>query len=113
MAQADHSDKGAGRPRLTAADAAIIERFADSLWMERGLSGNTLSSYQSDLRLAANWLAGENSSLEKARRTDLLAYLASLVDQQVKPRTSARRLSSLRQFFARILKVFNCMFIHF
>ena len=27
MAQADHSDKGAGRPRLTAADAAIIERF--------------------------------------------------------------------------------------
>ena len=80
-------------------DIQLIERFADALWMERGLSKNTLDSYQSDLRHAARWLATEGVSLGSAKRTDLLAYLASLVDQQVKPRTSARRLSSLRQFY--------------
>lgn len=86
-------------PALAVADSRLIEQFADLLWMERGLSGNTLSSYQSDLRQAATWLAGRHCSLEKAQRSDLLAYLAGLVDRQVKPRTSARRLSSLRQFY--------------
>ena len=90
--------------KVLESDSQLIDRFADTLWMERGLSRNTLSSYQSDLRQAAGWLAGEGSSLELARRTDLLAYLAGLVDQQVKPRTSARRLSSLRQFYQLALR---------
>jgi len=80
-------------------DQALIERFADTLWMERGLSANTLASYQSDLRNAAGWLAQQGMSLASARREHLLAYLAGLVEQRVKPRTSARRLSSLRQFY--------------
>lgn len=80
-------------------DISLIDQFADSLWMERGLSDNTLASYRSDLRQAAAWLATERRSLASARRADLLAYLASLVEQKVKPRTSARRLSSLRQFY--------------
>ena len=33
----------------TAADLQLIERFLDTLWMERGLSANTLSAYRSDL----------------------------------------------------------------
>jgi integrase/recombinase XerD len=77
----------------------LIEQFADALWMERGLSKNTLEAYQNDLRHAASWLVDNNSSLNKAGRQDLLGYLASLVDQRVQPRTSARRLSSLRQFY--------------
>jgi len=92
------------RSTVLESDAQLIDRFADTLWMERGLSRNTLSSYQSDLRQAAAWLAGEGRSLELARRADLLGYLASLVDQQVKPRTSARRLSSLRQFYQLALR---------
>ena len=40
-------------PPPDAADAELIERFADTLWMERGLSRNTLVSYQSDLRQVA------------------------------------------------------------
>jgi integrase/recombinase XerD len=85
---------------ISQGDAAVIERFADALWMERGLSRNTLSSYQSDLRHCARWLSvGKESVLLDAGRTQLLAYLAALVDQRVRPRTSARRLSSLRQFF--------------
>ncbi|MEJ1392459.1 MAG: site-specific integrase, partial [Candidatus Sedimenticola sp. (ex Thyasira tokunagai)] len=34
----------------------IVEQFADALWMERGLSRNTLSAYQSDLNHLSHWL---------------------------------------------------------
>ena len=81
------------------ADAAVIERFADAIWMERGLSANTLASYQSDLRHAAKWLQGQGVTLERASRADLQAYLAELVATGATSRTSARRLSSLRQFY--------------
>ena len=86
-------------PPPDAVDTDLIDRFSDTVWMERGLSRNTLGAYQSDLRQAARWLAGEGASLASAGREHLLAYLASLVQQQVQPRTSARRLSSLRQFY--------------
>lgn len=81
------------------ADQQLIERFADAIWMERGLSENTLNSYQSDLRHVANWLQSAQTSLAEASREQLFAYLAELVRSGVKPRTSARRLSSLRQFY--------------
>ena len=59
-------------------DLAAIETFADALWMERGLSRNTLSAYQSDLRKTAAWLAAEcGRDLCAARREDLLGFLAA------------------------------------
>ncbi len=85
---------------LTAQDQQVIERFADALWMERGLSSNTLAAYQSDLRHAANWLDAERgSNLLQAGREQLLSYLAVVAGSGARPRTSARRLSTLRQFY--------------
>lgn len=79
---------------------AIVERFADAVWMERGLAENTLKSYQSDLTHAAAWLSREGRErLLDADRYELLSYLAALVESGASPRTSARRLSALRQFF--------------
>lgn len=84
---------------------ALIERFADALWMERGLSRNTLVSYQSDLRHCARWLQNDRGErLQDARRDALLNYLAASVDQGVRARTSARRLSALRQFYRWLLR---------
>jgi integrase/recombinase XerD len=81
-------------------DLEVIERFADTAWMERGLSRNTLASYQSDLRhFAAALRARAGVGLLQARREQVLAYLAGLVDLGVMPRTSARRRSTLRQFY--------------
>ncbi|MCP3870249.1 MAG: site-specific tyrosine recombinase XerD [Gammaproteobacteria bacterium] len=81
-------------------DKRAIEQFADALWMERGLSRNTLQAYQSDLRKLATWLQIEcTRHLLNARREDLLAYLAYQVKIGKKPRSSARLLSCLRQFY--------------
>jgi integrase/recombinase XerD len=84
---------------------AVIEAFADALWMERGLSANTLAAYQSDLRAFHRWLRRERGrALNVAVRSDLLDYLATLSQQGRKPRSSARVLSCLRQFYGHLLR---------
>ncbi|WP_275096126.1 site-specific tyrosine recombinase XerD [Sedimenticola hydrogenitrophicus] len=88
-----------------AADDAIIERFADALWMERGLSRNTLAAYQSDLAKLAEWLNRQRgATLLEARREDLLEYLAARARAGTKARSSARLLSCLRQFYQHALR---------
>jgi len=87
------------------ADLSIIESFADALWMERGLSRNTLSAYQSDLKAVALWLQKEKGrALLEAGREDLLDYLVLLSKSGRKPRSSARLLSCLRQFYQHALR---------
>ena len=88
-----------------APDQAVIDRFADALWMERGLSRNTLSAYQTDLRKLSVWLDQERGSgLLKARREDILDYLAAQAVTGKKPRSTARMLSCVRQFYQHALR---------
>ncbi len=90
-------------------DREDTEAFAAALWMERGLSRNSLSAYQSDLRHAARWL-GENHTIDlrHASRAQLLEYLAHLAGSGASPRTSARRLSALRQFYGHAVRASWC-----
>ncbi len=85
-------------------DSALIERFSDALWLERGLSDNTLSAYRSDLQSLAGWLRANNSDLEHAARHELLAYLQQRVEAGAKPRSTARLLSSMRRFYRYLLR---------
>jgi integrase/recombinase XerD len=95
----ENDDKGP-LPEVDSQSLELIERFADATWMERGLSTNTLGAYQSDLRHCARWLrAHRQQPLCDATRDALLAYLAATVRLGRRPRTSARRLSALRQFY--------------
>jgi integrase/recombinase XerD len=76
-----------------------IEGFLDAMWMERGLSENTLAAYRHDLGGLAVWLQSRERSLTGARREDLLDYLSARVVDGAKPRTTARLLSSMRRFY--------------
>jgi integrase/recombinase XerD len=67
--------------------------------MERGLSRNTLGSYQSDLRGFALWLSARQTRLIGAERGQLLDYLAFRMRDGMRPRSSARLLTSLRRFY--------------
>ena len=75
----------------------VIESFLDALWMERGLSANTLAAYRADLKIFATWLARRETLLLSAKRQDLLEFLAACVSMP--SRTVARRLSTLRRFY--------------
>lgn len=74
-----------------------IIAFLDMLLAERNASANTRAAYARDLADATRFLANRQTALADAGEDDLRAYLASL--GELAPRTQARRLSALRQFF--------------
>jgi len=84
------------------AETALIERFLDTLWMERGLAENTLTSYRTDLTALARWLAERDSGLLDATAADLLSFLGSYA--RASARSTARRLSSIRRLYQYLLR---------
>ncbi len=74
-----------------------IELFLDSLWVESGLSENTLAAYCSDLNIFALWL--QDKSILLVEESDVAAFLASRYQAGIGSRSSARILSSLRRFY--------------
>jgi len=85
-------------------DRALIECFCDMLWMENGLSKNTLSSYAADLAGLSEWLSALDCSLSSAGREHLLKYLSHQVSKASSPRTTARLLSCMRRFYQYLLR---------
>ena len=79
-------------------DAHTIEGFLDTLWMERGLSENTLKAYRADLIHFARFANARRLGLLEIERGHVFDYLVSMVDSS--PRTTARRLSALRRFYS-------------
>jgi integrase/recombinase XerD len=83
---------------LSTADAAAIDEFADSLWLQDGLSKNTLDAYRSDLSLFALWLAGRGQTLLDANGGDIAAYIVELSAAR-RATTQRRVLAALRRFY--------------
>jgi integrase/recombinase XerD len=65
---------------------------------ERGASANTLTAYRRDLDLLTAFLAAQGRDVEAAGTADLRGFLAAEHRAGRSPRTTARRLSVLRQF---------------
>jgi integrase/recombinase XerD len=76
-----------------------LQRFLEAVWMERGLSANTLAAYRADLTSLARWLEAHNTSLLAATRIELLGFIAARVEGGSRPRSTARQLSSFRRFY--------------
>lgn len=84
---------------------ADLERYIDALWMEKGLSDNTLSSYRRDLTQFNDWLQRtEGGSIVEANRSSLQRYLGARLEQGMSPRSTARFLSCVRGFFHYLLR---------
>jgi len=82
----------------------LLEQFIDHLWMEHGLTENTLCAYRNDLAGFSVWLTGYHNSLTSVSTSDVQRYLASQFEQGYKGRSSARLLSTLRRFYAWLLR---------
>ena len=89
---------------MNEADGRIVERFIDVLWMEHGLSANTLSAYRQDLSGYGRWLARKRKRVIKAQRADLLAYISHCVTHGARPRTTARLVSTMRRFYRYLVR---------
>jgi len=77
-----------------------INTYLDAMWLERGLSENTLAAYRRDLMAAERWLAGRDSSLMTAGAADLHEFMAQrLGPDRASSRSAARWLSAVRGFY--------------
>ena len=90
------------KTEISSDNLTLLETFLDSLWLEKGLSKNTLSAYRTDLVKLTQHLTIENNQFDllSLAHTDIQAHLAWRYDQQLSKRSTARFLSSLRAFFA-------------
>ncbi len=80
-----------------------IDTFCDAMWLEHGLSRNTLDAYRRDLRLFAAWLARERTlALDATREDDFHAY--SACRKQDKSTSANRRLSVFRRYYGWALR---------
>jgi integrase/recombinase XerD len=88
-----------GRRVGVRADAVeVLDAFGDALWLEDGLSKNTIAAYRADLEQFSNFL-GKN--LEQASEADLFAFLAS---RKGRASSAARRVSTLKRFYQYCLR---------
>ena len=89
---------------IVARSEELVDRFLDAIWMERGLSKNTLGAYRADLMTLSRGLAAGGKVIDKAEKSDLLEFIAQRVEMGAKPRSTARQLSSFRRFFRYIMR---------
>ncbi|MBP7566657.1 MAG: site-specific tyrosine recombinase XerD [Burkholderiaceae bacterium] len=76
-----------------------IDAFIDALWLEEGLSRNTLAAYRRDLSLYAGWLQAQGGrALDDTREADLHGYFAAR-HGQTRATTANRRLTVLKRYF--------------
>lgn len=93
-----------------------IDTFIDAIWLEEGLSKNTLAAYRRDLTMYAQWLQTEQGrAIDSSTEPDLQAYFAARIAQGVatakegaaakgkkdlgKATSSNRRLTVLKRYF--------------
>lgn len=77
----------------------IIEQFLDNIWLEQGLSENTLSSYRLDLQALGQWLDKNQLDWLSVTTLDLQSFLAVRLDEGYKASSAARLLSTMRRLF--------------
>ncbi len=85
-------------------DQEVIERFLDNLWLEFGLSHNTIQAYRADILGYSAYLYGRGKSLLTADRGHLQAYLGLRFRSGVRASTAARLLSSVRRLYQFLLR---------
>ena len=92
----------------TNVNSGQLDTFIDHLWLEDGLSKNTLESYRADLSQFNVWLAKQKShllaaTLLEATQADIQQYLAVKFPQS-KPRSISRLIASMRRFYRYALR---------
>ncbi len=76
----------------------LIDTFIDALWLEEGLSKNTLAAYRRDLEGYDRWLQGRGVALAVSGESDLSGYFAHR-HAQTRATSANRRLAVFRRFF--------------
>jgi integrase/recombinase XerD len=86
---------------MQAQSQSSIDAFIDALWLEDGLSSNTLEAYRRDLTLYAAWLGAKEQGgrpLDDTNQGDLASYF-SVKHASTKATSANRRLTVFKRYF--------------
>jgi integrase/recombinase XerD len=89
---------------ISSSDQQLIDTYLDAVWMEKGLSQNTLDAYRRDLHTFGVWLTTISQTLLGVSRSDVQRYLARRFEERLAARSIARQLSCLRGFYRYLLR---------
>ena len=84
----------------------LLSLYDAHLRLERGLSPNTLSSYNNDVAHLLQYLNSAGRDVASTTLDDLQAFVADLYDLGISPRSQARIISGIKSFF-RFLTIEN------
>ena len=83
----------------------LLDEFCDTLWLEDGLSRNTLESYRRDVRQFGAWLkSSAGKDLLDAHHADIQGYLGYKFARKARATSAARLLSSLKRFYRHLVR---------
>ena len=83
----------------------LIESFLDSLYIEKGLSQNTVQSYKNDISSFAAWVEKyPDIPLAKTTKSNINQYIAHLFKSGLKSSSVNRKISTIKSFFIFLLK---------
>ena len=68
---------------------ALVKSFLNSLWLEKGLSQNTISAYRLDIQAFEHWLERKGKKIDEAKREHILSYLAAEIDRGKKNKNNS------------------------
>ncbi len=81
-----------------------IDDFVQVLWLDKGLSDNTLSAYRTDLTRFAESLVDSAIDLEQVEETDVQHFIRQRSDAGMSHRSTSRCLSALRAYYLHLIQ---------
>jgi integrase/recombinase XerD len=82
----------------------LISSFLDSLYIEKGLSKNTASSYKGDITSFFSWLSSNSFNPLNVTSREINKYVAKLFSDDLKSSSVNRKISSIKSFYTFLLK---------
>ena len=82
----------------------LLRSFLDSLYIEKGLSKNTVSSYKNDISSFSSWCDKEQLDRLKITDLNLNNYISNLFSIGLKSSSINRKISSIKHFYLFLLK---------
>ena len=77
----------------------IIRSFLDSLYIEKGLSKNTVSSYKNDISSFLSWLNNKQINYQQVSGKNINEFISKLFNSGLKSSSINRKISSIKHFY--------------
>ena len=89
---------------MDAKESHLIDSFLRFLQLEKGLSKNTVSSYQTDISGFNQWRSDQAIKISEVNLSDAENFIVSLRKKELAPASISRKISSLKSLFVYLKK---------